>query len=256
MIKRMNSERGFTLIEILIASVIGAFVALVSVAALKSITTGREKVDKYSKAADELRYSEMRIRSDLKNFFRDEQWGAVKLTGEINSSTSSEFPTSSLTFHTVSRQKARYIQPEGDVYEVQYFVVQAMDEEDGMSTLMRRVCPKVPGLSEVGRDENVGMLHVISEDVYGFNVRYFDGEDWAEEWPEDMYELPRIVEVSLSTVVSGTTEMLTRKFYHRFPRYPDISQQSIEEYQEDLDALQDEFGDQGSSDTGTTGSTE
>jgi len=84
-----------------------------------------------------------------------------------------------LVFYTVSRAKARSDQAEGDIYEVEYYL---MKDED-KSRLMRRLWP-----NPNEEDEPGGILSVIAEDIDVFQVRYFDGEEWSEEWPEEMQE--------------------------------------------------------------------
>jgi len=47
-------------------------------------------------------------------------------------------------------------------------------------------------------DENPGgILTVIAEDIEFFQVRFFDGQEWADEWPEEMEVTPQLVEVNI-----------------------------------------------------------
>jgi hypothetical protein len=65
------------------------------------------------------------------------------------------------------------------------------DEEK--SLLMRRMWPN-PNKEET---EPGGILAVIAENIDLFEVRYFDGEEWSTEWPEEMKVLPQLIEINI-----------------------------------------------------------
>ncbi len=132
----MSSKKtGFTLVEVMVAVTIGGFIMLVAVGALKAITTSAEKVDSNINIAAEVRFVSTMLERDLVNFYRDESIDNTKLIGTAGES--GEDGMSYLVFYTVSRAKARIDQPEGDIYEVEYYLMK--DEEE--SLLMRRVWP-------------------------------------------------------------------------------------------------------------------
>jgi general secretion pathway protein J len=126
------------------------------------------------------------IARDLVNFYRDENNENTKLIGTTEES--SEGNSSYIVFYTLNRMKARADQPEGDIYEVEYSLLQDGEQ----SLLMRRLWPNPNEEYEPG-----GILAVIAEDIEVFEVRYFDGEEWANEWPEEIEVLPQLIEVSI-----------------------------------------------------------
>ncbi|GAH81348.1 unnamed protein product, partial [marine sediment metagenome] len=76
-------------------------------------------------------------------------------------------------------------------------------------------------------DELRGILTVIAEDIEVFAVRYFDGEEWQSEWPEEMESVPELVEVSIAAKQpgrtpplggAGRTDMTVESFIVNFPR--------------------------------------
>ena len=93
-----------------------------------------------------------------------------------------------MVFYTVNRMKARADQPEGDIYEVEYSLL----KEGEQSLLMRRLWPNPNEEYEPG-----GILAVIAEDIGIFEVRYFNGEEWSNEWPEEIEDLPQLIEVGI-----------------------------------------------------------
>jgi len=188
----MFSKRtGFTLVEVLVASTIGVFIAMVAVGALRTIIAGAEMVDSNINAAAEVRFAANMIARDLQNLYKDDDFENTKFIGTVESLEGDNY-TSYLIFYTLARAKARIDQPEGDLYEVEYYLMQ---EEDN-SVLMRRLWPN-PSREYEGLEPR-GILTVIAENIAVFEVQYFDGEEWFEEWPEDMQALPELVSVSIA----------------------------------------------------------
>ncbi len=182
------SLTGFTLVEVMVAVTIGGFIMLVAVGTLKAITSSDEMVDTNINAAAEVRVAMNLISRDLVNFYRDENNENTKLIGITEESADGNI--SYLVFYTVNRMKARADQPEGDIYEVEYSLMQDGEK----SFLMRRLWPNPNAEYD---DEPHGIQAVIAEDIYIFEVRYFDGEEWSNEWPEEMDVLPQLIEVSI-----------------------------------------------------------
>lgn len=224
--RRHQCKYGFTLIEMLVASVIGAFIAIVAVSSLKAVTSARGIVDDGIAVSDELRFATDIIRKDLSNLYRDSNVESIKFDSEVDDS--SGIGMTSLTFYAVSTVKARPDQPESDIYEIQY---QLVTEEEG-SVLTRRVCPIV-GNEEEDELTAGGVLTMIARNIVLFNARYFDGTDWTDEWSlETEGALPELIEVTLSATDEDTENKgnpLVRNFLVNFPRMSESEQQSSEQ---------------------------
>ena len=177
---------GFTIVEVLLASTIGGFVALVAVGAFHSVSTSSQQVHQYTEIAAEVRFAADLIAKDLANVYRDGNYENMKFVG-LNAE-SGPWGSNILTFYTVNRAKARADQPEADVYEVEYFLL----EEDRNSRLYRRLWPNPDKDREAG-----GVMTLIAENIYGFTFRFFDGQEWVYDWSEEMRSLPGLVEVTL-----------------------------------------------------------
>lgn len=191
---KMSLRRaGFTLVEVLVASTISVFIALVAAGAIRTMTASNDAVDQNINAAAEVRFAAGMIARDLQNFYRNDNIENTKLIGTLEQ-LSGETSTSCLIFYTVSRVKARADQPEGDIYEVEYYLAQ----EEEKSMLMRRAWPNPSEELEPG-----GMLTVIAEDIEVFEVQYFDGEQWVYEWPEEMQSVPQLITVALVAKPAG-----------------------------------------------------
>jgi len=183
----ISKRSGFTLVEVLVASTIGVFIAMVSVGALRAIMASAEMVDSNINAAAEVRFAANMISRDLQNLYNDGNIENTKFIGTVEPLEQDNY-TSYLIFYTTGRTKARFDQPEGDLYEVEYYLMQ----EGETSLLMRRLWPNPNEELEPG-----GILTIIAENIAAFEVQYFDGEEWSEEWPEEMQALPDLVSISI-----------------------------------------------------------
>jgi len=199
---------GFTLVEVLVATTIGSFIALVSVGSLRVIIGGSEAVNRNINAAAEVRFAASMIARDLLNVYRDDNSANIRFIGTIEELDDGS-STAHVLFHTLGRTKARAIQPEGDIYEVEYYL--AKDEET--SALMRRLWPNPHEELDPG-----GILTVIAEDIEMFEISYFDGEEWAEEWPEEMESLPHIAEITIVGKQTGKAMPLMESVTMNFVR--------------------------------------
>jgi len=203
-----SRKTGFTLVEVMVASTIGAFVMLVAVGTLKAITASAEMVENNISTAAEVRFASNMLKRDLVNFYRDENIENTKFiaTAEETGQEGSSY----LVFYTLSRAKARSDQPEGDIYEVEYYLM----KDDEKSLLMRRMWPN-PNKEET---EPRGILAVIAENIDVFEVRYFDGEEWSTEWPEDMRVLPQLIEINIVAKPPNRPELTMESLMVNFTR--------------------------------------
>ena len=214
-----SRKTGFTLVEVIIASVIGAFVALVAVGTLKAISSSAEIADDNIETAAEVRFASKRIATDLVNLYRNKNLRNAKFIGTAGKSEQ----MSCLTFYTVGRIQARIDQPEGDVYEVEYYLL----KDDEKSVLMRRLWPNPDEDTKPG-----GILTVIAEGIDVFQVRFFDGTEWQNEWPEDMESVPDLVEVNIAAKQPGRRDVIMESFVVNFVRSqgtPAVTSESGEE---------------------------
>ena len=216
-------KTGFTLVEVIIASTIGAFVALVAVGSLNAISSGAEMINVNIDTAGEIRFASKIISCDLLNLYRDIEPEKMKLIGIMEETEDGNF-SSRLTFYAVSRVKARTGEPESDVYEVEYSLV----TWQGRSALMRRLWPNPDEDSRPG-----GVLAVIAENIDTFVIKYFDGSEWLLEWPEEMRTVPELVEVNIATRQTETSNLVMENFIINFSRTKGVDAFDSVQYQSD-----------------------
>jgi type II secretion system protein J len=151
------------------------------------ISAGAEIVDDNIDIAGEVRFLAKSISADLTNLYRDidtKNMKFVATTQQVNG-TAVKF----LTFYTIARVQARPGQPEGDVYEVEYYLMKNQQK----TSLMRRLWPNPDKNAQPG-----GMMTEIASGIDVFDVRFFDGQKWLNEWPEEEKNLPQLVEVLIT----------------------------------------------------------
>ncbi len=226
MTARAMNSRGFTLAEVLVASTISAFIAISAVGALKAVTDSTQIVNRATDTAGEVRFAAKMMAIDLGNLYRDPDLKSMKFVGASEESSAGG-PTI-LTFYAVGSTKARAGQPEGDIYEIEYFLAQGRNaeaepqpgqqgqpgqEETQKFVLFRRVWPNPDKEREPG-----GVLTPIAENIDLMEVRFFDGQQWATQWPEELQSIPELVEVTLVTAPKGRGDPVIEKFTVNFPR--------------------------------------
>jgi type II secretion system protein J len=205
------------LAEVLIASTLSAFIALAAVGALKAVTDSSQVVDHATEMTAEVRFAARMMADDLRNLYRDPDPKNMRLVATSAESGAGGPPM--LTFYAVGSARARVGQPEGDIYEVSYMLSkdQNADPADKETMdkfiLFRRLWPNPD------RDRNPGgVLSPIAENVDVFEMRFFDGQQWATQWPEELQSIPELVEITLATLPRDRGTPIVEKFTVNFPR--------------------------------------
>ncbi|NQV31915.1 MAG: prepilin-type N-terminal cleavage/methylation domain-containing protein [Phycisphaeraceae bacterium] len=195
------SRPGFTLVEVLVASSIAGFVTLVAMGSLHALSLSSSRIQVYCDATSELRYAVSVLSRDLDNLYVGDTPNSTKL--EFLDEGMSRLGVPTLTFYMVGHDRARIAQPEGDIYEVEYYLAQTEDR----SMLMRRLWPNPAREAEPG-----GVLTVLSEGIGVFKIRFHDGKEWQYQWTQEQQGLPKLIEVMLSTKTDNTNKPLTTSF--------------------------------------------
>ncbi len=201
------------------ASTISGFIAVIAVGALNAIATSSQTVNRVTETTSEIRFAARMLARDLANLYRDANPQNMKLIGSSAGNAQGGPPF--LTFYTVGRAKARANQPEGDVYEVEYFLGtrperqknETAEASEESTVFFRRLWPN----PDKNRDPG-GVLTPIAENIGVFQVRFYDGKQWGDEWTEEMRSLPEYLEVTLATLPPERGEPIVESFVVTFPR--------------------------------------
>jgi general secretion pathway protein J len=218
----VTTNKGFTLVEVLVASTISTFIALVAVGALKAVVDSSHAVHQITETSAEVRFAARMLAHDLANLYRDPDPKSMKFVGVSQGADTSS--PAYLTFYTVGRSKARADQAEGDVYEVEYMLASRQDEElpaepgEESMVLFRRLWPNPDKDRSPG-----GVLTTIAENISVFHIRFFDGEQWGSEWSEEMESIPQLVEVTVAARPPGRADPIIETTTVSFARLAESS---------------------------------
>lgn len=220
--KSKMRNRGFTLLEVILAATMTAFIAAIAVAGLRTAADSRRQVREANEAQDALRFCALRIEKDLAGIVRG---AGVVFEGAPADKQQGTSPR--LRMHIYSTDKARADQPESDRYEVEYGLI--TNDETGKVFFVRRVCPVV-GM-ETAEETTGGILTVLSESIAGFEVHYFDGTEWMLEWTQTQ-TLPVLMEVLLVAAGAEETQnpnnVFSRSIWMHFPREGTLTEESMD----------------------------
>jgi len=197
------------MIELLVAVVIAAFVGAVGVFALQSITADRKRLESRVSVSGEMRYAMEQIADDLDNLYRSRDMRRMRFMGTL--AKSDEHADGRITFYAMRQAEVRPGRPEGDVYEVEYF----LRRQDDRSILLRRIWPNPHRQGEPG-----GIIAPVAENIIAFDARYYDGLEWCDAWEEDKKDLPEMIEIHLAARQPGERFVLEQSRVFTFPRLP------------------------------------
>jgi type II secretion system protein J len=179
---------GFTLVELLLATLVATMVILVALATFRSVLISRAAVQNHTEVISNGRFAMKQIRDDLANFYRSPVPGVMHLAGQRHFVANQA--ADSLLFYAVSDRMRNEEDEQGDVYEVEYKIY--TDEKSKASYLGRRCAiVKDPWL---GNDK--GMLATIATDIQELKFEYYDATDWKPQW-EESGRVPQRVRVSM-----------------------------------------------------------
>ena len=161
-----NSERGFTLIEILLAV---ALVATIAALVFGSLATTLNVIDSARGSAG----TEQIVRTTLRLMADELSMGvglAVMPWMGVNAQQDNQ-PADTIAFLTMGQFRGAESERDTEIVRIVY-----TRERDKLLRLVRR---NLYGLT----DESLGQLQLL-EKVKGFNVRYYDAQNnlWVDEW--------------------------------------------------------------------------
>lgn len=166
-------QSGFTLVELIVATTLTVMVTGSTVAILRSASAAKRRADIQLDAQQQARAAAQAIATALANA---ERYPGKDTIFEGLDDFIDEIPVDRIRLSTISRKTIRAGQPESDVKQCEFFLVQP--PEKPLYVLMRRTDPTRNEEPDEG-----GVLEVIAENVVGLNFRYHDGIDWRDDWP-------------------------------------------------------------------------
>lgn len=188
-IRHNSYSVGFTLVEVLLATVVGSLVIVSSLLMFRSVLRSREALGYASRAGANGRCAMNRIRNDLANVYRGRDRMHMRFVGTKAGVAKKGLCRLSLTI--VGNGYSLADDYTGDIFEVEYGLIGSGD----VSVLGRRCSPLAHG----GLSNDHGVLTRIAENISQLEFKYYDGQQWLDRW-EDSDDFPQLILVSLAVV--------------------------------------------------------
>ncbi len=193
--RRSNpSQRGFTLLELVVAGVVAAIVLASIGASLSQIAKSRAMAKVRLSSSLRANTAMERIRKELQQAIRSDDMlnTRVLVTSDRTDSPVGDLDRDQILVYTtkILPVRKREYSGEGMEHEVQCRV----EEDDAGSALWIRT-DAVPDENEHGG----GQALPVMDGVIGLNVEAFDGASWFDEWDSDVNGMPWALRVTVST---------------------------------------------------------
>jgi type II secretory pathway pseudopilin PulG len=181
-------RRAFTLVELIVAALIGVLIAGATATAMTQLFRARGSSAAHQQAYSRADGAASRIALDLSNALRRNDPLQQKVAVINGGAPGAERDELLMLQKSLRPVRGDPSSPEGDEFEVQYRVMPAAD---GRDALWRRV--------DMGHDEYVdagGIASPITGGVVALSIQANDGSDqWFDEWDSDSDGLPHAVRI-------------------------------------------------------------
>ncbi len=210
-----RSAGGFTLLELVVAASLVGLVAAAGVTLTNQLGEARLRAERAAAHHAEADAAISAIGTALQNLFRNHERRPLAFVG--TQQTLDGRPADRLRFFTVSDAPVRPGSPESDVHEVEFYLEAA--EENGPAVLMQRTDP-----TRNAEPDGGGVLERVAGQIVALSFEYFDGQQWAVDWPEDLSRLPVAVRVRVGVRLgeSGETVRSHQRLVY-LPRMPEAN---------------------------------
>ena len=183
-----NHPTAFTLVEVLLATVVGALVLAVAVAAYTGLTRSRDRIERASETLTAGRYAMQQIRNDLANLYRSADPARTRFVGIPGGSA--DDPADRIIVYVVRDRPVNDQNVNREIFEVEYGLV---INDDGNTSLAQGCTAVSEGM--LGNER--GALRRLAENVPSLQFQFFDGQDWQRAW-DSTHTLPPVVRVTMS----------------------------------------------------------
>jgi general secretion pathway protein J len=209
-----STKRGFTLLEVLIAMTILAIVLVIAYRVFSSSYAALHRVDPQRDPFQTARVILDRMAEELQSAYYRPGLSYTGFLGEDD--IQGDAPGDSLIFSSLANfywiKSVEGIN-ESDFLKIAYLLVEDQEEQ----ILIRAQDPSFSPFEESAEDLGTSDrgVHQLTDEVWGVDFRYLDGEEWLEEWnAEDRQKIPDAVEV---TLILETEEGTRLPFYAVIP---------------------------------------
>ncbi len=200
----MRRQRGFTLVEVMVAIGITAAIGAMTVGAVRQVDHASEVVRAQGERYSAARVALSRIAREISMAFISDNFDGNRFRERVTLFKGRE---DEILFTTMAHRRLYRDAKESDQSVVEY-VVESDPEHGGEDALFRREKPRLDDEPDRG-----GRKDLVADHVTSFRLRYWDPKrnEWSREWStqsvDHAKDLPSRVRVELETkLADGRTE--------------------------------------------------
>lgn len=199
-------RRGFTLVELVVALIVGVIVAGATTVSLSHLSKARARSASRQEAFARADSAASRIAADARAAARDSDPIFAKVAIVPGTDGANERDSLLLWVRSLAPVRGLLEYPEGADAEVQYRVLPALDGS-GRSALWRRADAPPDRAVDAG-----GVAEQVVIGVVSLSVQASDGEAWFDVWDSDSNGYPHALRVTLVAMADdGRTVSVARR---------------------------------------------
>lgn len=212
-IRHAASRRGFTLAELIIATVMLGILVTASYIAVSQTIRARDKSQSRSDAFSRASAAADLIAGDAASALRDADLTDCRIAIMRDGKPGLGQDGLLLFSHLTRSVRPEATQAEGEEAEVQFRVQPG--EKQGTMTLWRRTDPVIDDVPDGG-----GVATALIDGVKGVKIEANNGTDWLDEWDSDNDGLPHAVRISVTGTDDATKESVVVRRVIALDRVP------------------------------------
>ena len=186
---RQRAERGFTLLELLVATAIGSVVIFALYLSFSSLLSGRSAIDETSERSREASRFIDSFSREIQSAYLSGSSKAAFFKGGLSQGSP---PSALIEFTSISYPVGEG--SSGDLVAIRY---SAGQDNNGRASLVK----------EVWNPYGIGKEHVrveVIEGIKGFDLSFYNGKSWAGAWDAELEKgLPFAVRASVKIMDKG-----------------------------------------------------
>lgn len=195
---RSQSARAFTLVEVIVGTVILAIIASATTTGVSSLARTKTVSVAKQQSSERARSAVTAIANDAMRLMRDHDlyFTRVLITSDERAGEASDDLL--LIVRTIEPVRGLFGIAEGADFEVQYRLEElessTVSATDGKETfaLWKRTDPAMDEYQTAG-----GVATRMSAGILSLSIEAYDGDDWFEEWDSDLNGLPHGLRISV-----------------------------------------------------------
>lgn len=195
-VEDVKANKGFTLIEILVATAIASIIMIMITTAYNSMITSIREVTAYAEFYEDVNLAVYRIDKDISNTYFNKMNKKISFVAEKKSENSIlDFVTTEYRqFNLMGNLK--HPAPSSDIKEVGYYLEKDRKSKNDTWLLIRREDKHFDNEPLEGGETNILLKNVVSLDF-----AFKQGNDWAERWDSRQNKrVPSAVRTRLNVV--------------------------------------------------------